>query len=59
MQEQREIDAIRDHVSELLDQAQQHGLRKEDKQAIATEVDLLWDRLSRAKPKKPRRTVPA
>lgn len=59
MKNDREVDVIRDQVSELLDRGREKGLREEDESAIAAEVDMLWARLSRARPKRPRSRIPA
>jgi len=55
MKRDTEVDVIGDQVSELLDQGREKGLREEDESAIAAEVDMLWARLFRARPKRPRR----
>jgi len=54
-----ELDVVLRKVSELLDRGREKGLRKEDELAISAEVEMLWDRLSHARPKKPHKRVPA
>jgi len=54
-----ELDIVLSQVSALLDRGRENGLYKEDQLAISAEVELLWARLSRATPKKPRKRVPA
>jgi len=59
MKDDCELDVVLNQVSELLDRGREQGLKKEDQLAISAEVEMLWARLSRAKPRKPRKRVPA
>ena len=46
-----ELDIIRGQVSALIDQGRANGLSEQEQAAITAEVNRLWVRLSRARPR--------